>query len=417
MRIEVKMGNAVEFADIPAETSVAVIEPSVLPQDTQQEEIVLASLQHPIGTKRLRDLVKPNQKIAIITSDMTRPVPSDRILPLVLEELEEVGVHPEDVTIYFALGSHRSHTEKEKEILVGKDVYQRYACLDRQEEVTRVGITQRGTPVDIDTRVVEADVRICIGNVEFHYFAGFSGGAKAIMPGMSTSRSISYNHRWMMDPRAHAGNLEDNPVRQDLEEACDMVGVDFIVNVVLNTHKEIIYAASGDVRLAHRDACAYLTNLYQSPIAEEADIVIVSQGGFPKDINLYQMQKALDNSQYAVKEGGIIIAVGSCKEGFGQKTFEEWMLQYTNPDEMISHLQEHFTLGGHKAAAIARVQRKARIYLVSDIDAAIVQKTFLRPFASLQEAFSAAVQELGEKSTVLVMPYGGSTLPILKKGY
>ncbi len=413
-RIEVKKGNTIESLNINEENIIAILDPQRLPENTNQRKIVEESMLHPIGTKKLKEIVRPGETVAIMTSDLTRPVPSFVILPPILSELKEAGIRKEDITIYFAIGSHRNQTPEEMEKLVGKEVYENYRCVDSDiHHVTHVGYTKRGTPVDIDSRVVEADRRICVGNVEFHYFAGFSGGAKAIMPGMSTPEAISFNHSLMVDPNACAGNLETNPVRMDLEEACAMVGVDFIVNVVLNTHKEVIYSASGDITLAHRDACHFLEKIYRSPIQEKADIVIVSQGGAPKDVNLYQMQKALDNSKYAVKDGGTIILVGSCKENFGQKTFEEWMLKYKNPDDMIQALRDHFILGGHKATAVALVRKKADIYLVSDMKDDLVSKTFLQPFATLESAFESAMKKHGKNARVIIMPYGGSTLPVL----
>ncbi len=415
MQIEVKKGIQSEIVMIDEQDIIAILEPLQLPENTNQSQIVKDAMKQPIGTKFLKEIVKPNETIAIMTSDITRPVPSAVVLPPILEELENAGVNDENITIYFALGSHRQHTEEEKIRLVGKEIYDRYACVDSDiNHVTRVGVTAQGTPVDIDTRVVNADRRICVGNVEFHYFAGFSGGAKAIMPGMSTPEAIRYNHRLMIDPKACAGNLEDNPVRMDLEEACAMVGVDFIVNVVLNTHKEVIYASAGDVTLAHRDACRYLKSIYTSPIQEKADVVIVSQGGAPKDLNLYQMQKALDNAKYAVKDGGTIIVVGSCQEGFGQKTFEEWMVKYQNPEEMIQQLHQNFVLGGHKATAIALVKQKADIILVSDMNQELIDKTFLNSCDTLDEAYSKVKQKYGNHPTVIVMPHGGSTLPVVK---
>ena len=211
-----------------------------------------------------------------------------------------------------------------------------------------------------------------------------------------------------------AGNLLHNPVRDDLEEILKLIKVDFIVNVVLNPRKEVIYAAAGDVIEAHRDACAYLDSIYHVDIHEKADIVIASQGGSPKDLNLYQTQKALDNTKYAIKDGGVIILVGSCKEGFGESHFEEWMLKY-DADEMIHHIRENFILGAHKAAAIALVKKQADIYLLSDFPEEIVRKTFLEPVHDLQEAYKKAQEKFGGKGTVILMPYAGSTLPCLKE--
>lgn len=194
-----------------------------------------------------------------------------------------------------------------------------------------------------------------------------------------------------------------------------MVGVDFILNVVLDARKEIIHAAAGDVTAAHRAGCAFLDALYQVPIPRRADIVLVSQGGAPKDLNLYQTQKALDNAKHAVRPGGVIVLMGSCAEGLGEKTFEEWMTSAPTARSLIDRIRREFRLGGHKAAAIAMVLEEADVYLVSDLEDALVERLFMKPFHSVQEAYDAAVRKLGPGASVLAMPYGGSTLPALRE--
>lgn len=182
----------------------------------------------------------------------------------------------------------------------------------------------------------------------------------------------------------------------------------------MKNHK-IIYTVAGDVTAAHRNGCAFLDQLYQIKLKERADIVIVSQGGAPKDLNLYQTQKALDNAKHAVRDGGIVILVGSCREGLGQKTFEQWLLEAEKPKDIIDRLKADFHLGGHKAAAVAMVLQHADVYLVSEMDPALVKRIFLTPFSSLQEAYDKASEKLGKDATVIVMPFGGSTLPIVEK--
>ena len=416
MKLELKKGTETLSVEVKDQNVIAILKTSSVPENTDETEIVSEAIHHPVGTPLLKEMLKPGDTVAIITSDNTRPVPTARILPVVLSELEEAGIRKEDITLYFARGSHRHMSEEEQRAVTGK-AYDEIHCTDSDwDHVTTVGATKRGTRVDLDTRIVQADHRILIGNVEYHYFAGFSGGAKAIFPGMSTPASIAMNHRLMTSDDAHTAKLEGNPVREDIEEAASFVKTDFIINVVLNPKKQVIAAYAGDIREAHRKACTYYDHVYRSLIPAKADIVVVSQGGAPKDRNLYQTQKALDNAGHAVKDGGTIIVVGSCREGFGQKNFEEWMLKYQNPDEMLKALEEHFVLGGHKACAIASIRKKAEIDLVSDMDPQLVAKTFLKPYSSLETAFADAMKKYGEKASVIVMPYGGSTLPVLDKG-
>lgn len=412
MKLKLGYGNGVQVVEVPDANLRHILMPNPVTYDLTGEEEVRRALEQPIGSPKLRHIVRPGEKIAVVTSDITRPCPSYLMLPPLLDELYTAGIKPEDITLVFALGSHRAHTGAERKKLAGERAFQEISCIDGDPATAvRMGITSRGTPVDIVEAVAKADRRICLGNIEYHYFAGYSGGAKAIMPGVSTREAIQSNHRMMVDPLACAGNLETNPLRADIEEAGKICGIDFILNVVLDEHKKIIKAVAGDVTQAHRAGCAFLDTLYEKKIPERADIVIVSQGGAPKDLNLYQTQKALDNAKHAVKKGGVIILVGACQEGLGEKTFEEWILRAEKPDDLIAWVRSDFKLGGHKAAAIAMVLENADIYLVSEMDPQLVRKSFLTPYGTVQAAYDAAVQKLGDQASVIVMPYGGSTLP------
>jgi len=393
---------------------IAVLKPYKTDIKLTGEEEIKRSLNSPIGSRPLRELVRTGQKIAIVTSDITRPVPGYRILPEVLNELNRGGVPDKDIIIVFALGSHRKHTEEEKRNLVGKEVYERIKCIDSDEsDCVYLGKTSYGTPVEIFRPVVEADFRICIGNIEYHYFAGYSGGMKAIMPGVSTRAAIQANHGRMVSPGAVAGRIEGNPIREDIEEVAKFCPADFIVNVVLDENGEIIHCVSGHYIQAHREGCRFIDKMYKVEISELADIVIVSAGGYPKDINMYQAQKALDNAQHAVREGGIIIWIAACTEGFGEKTFEKWMTEHSQSSDIISHIQKEFKLGAHKAAAIAKVLQKARIMLVSDLEPELVRSIHLEPFADIKSAIKAAIDDINRPARITAMPYGASTLPVL----
>ncbi len=412
MKIELGFGSGVQAVEIPDKNLAGVLTPNPVDYALTGADEVARALAEPIGTPRLKEIVKPGEKIAIVTSDITRPMPTYTVMPLLLDELYAAGVKKEDITLVFALGSHRPHTEEERRHLAGDRAFEEIKCVDGdRSDVVRVGVTSRGTPVDIVRTVAEADRRILLGNIEFHYFAGYSGGAKAIMPGVSTPEAIQSNHSRMVEEAAHAGRIAGNPVREDIEEAAAMVGADFILNVVLDEHKRIVKAVAGDMTLAHREGCRFLDQLYVKKIPERADIVLVSQGGAPKDLNLYQTQKALDNAKHAVKKGGIVILVGSCREGLGNARFEEWMTKSASPEAMITRIRSDFQLGGHKAAAIAMVLQNAEIYLVSEMEPEFVRSMFFTPYQSAQTALDDAFKKLGADASVIVMPYGGSTLP------
>ncbi len=399
--------------ELPEKQVISVLKPNDVSIVLRGSEEVQRSICAPIGSERLCNIVKPGQKVAIITSDITRPVPSYKIIPYILDELNSAGVSDRDIQVVFALGSHRGHTEDEKRLLVGDNVYNRVSCIDSAPyDCLRLGLTSRGTPVDVFRPVAEADVRICVGNIEYHYFAGYSGGAKAIMPGVSTRDAIQANHSQMVHKGAAAGILTGNPVREDIDEVAKFCSVDFVVNVILDENKEIIHCVSGHYIKAHREGCSFLDKMYKIPIPQKSDIVLVSAGGFPKDINMYQAQKALDNAQHAVKDGGVIVWIASCKSGLGESVFEKWMLEHKKSRDMIEHIRKDFQLGGHKAAAIAMVLEKARILLVSNLDPDLVRSIHLEPYQNVEEAVDAALHIMGPKSNIIAMPFGGSTLPV-----
>lgn len=412
MRLEFGFGDGVQVAFAPDANVLGILTPNDVPLGATGADAVVEALKNPIGAPRLSDIIKPGEKIAVITSDVTRPMPTAVVMPALLDEMYLAGVRPEDITLVFGLGSHRRQTTEEMKKLAGERAFREIRCVDSDpDDCVHYGVTARGTPVDITRVVAEADRRVCLSNIEYHYFAGYSGGGKALMPGVSTREAIQRNHSLMVNPDACAGKLEGNPLREDIEEAARMVGADFLLNVVLDEHKKIVRAVAGDVVKAHRAGCEFLDRFYLKPIPARADIVLVSQGGAPKDLNLYQTQKALDNAKHAVKPGGVVILIGSCREGMGEHTFEEWMITSPTPESMIERIRRDFRLGGHKAAAIAMVLESADIYLVSDLKDDFVRRIFLKPFPSAQAALDAALEKLGHDATILSMPYGGSTLP------
>ena len=416
MELEFGFGNTVQKVSVPDKNVIGVLHANEVKHELEGADEVRRALANPIGAPLFKEVVRPGEKVVIVTSDITRPMPTYVVMPPLLDALYEAGVKKEDITLVFALGSHRHHTPEEMKKLAGERAYAEIKCVDSDPtDCVHMGVTSHGTPVDVFRTVAEADRRICLGNIEYHYFAGYSGGAKAIMPGVSTRAAIQSNHSQMVSEDACAGKLEGNPVREDIEEAGAICGIDYILNVVLDEHKHVIMAAAGDAVKAHREACRFLDRIYRKEIPERADIVLVSQGGAPKDLNLYQTQKALDNAKHAVKKGGIVILIGSCKEGLGEGVFEDWMLHSPSPKAMIERIRTDFQLGGHKAAAIAMVLENADIYLVSDLPEDFVRKIFLEPKASAQEALDCAFAKLGKDATVLAMPYGGSTLPLAAK--
>lgn len=416
MEFAIKYYKDLVSFQIPDENVLGEILPNTCPSVESEEKEVKRALSEPFDSPLLSGVVRPGEKIVIITSDITRPVPSRIIIPCLLDELRKAGVENKDITVVFGLGSHRKQTEEEQKNLVGEEVYRQVRCIDSNlDDCVHLGTCKNGTPVDIFRTVAEADRRILVGNVEYHYFAGYSGGMKAIMPGVSSKEAIQANHKNMIRPGAFAGNLVNNPVRDDIEEVRNFINVDFIVNVTLDDHKKIAFAAAGHPVTAHRKACEFLDKIYKKKVKEPADIVVVSTGGYPKDINLYQAQKSIDNVKHIVKKGGIMIVAASCKEGYGSIPFTKWINQYNSPTERIEEIRKHFELGGHKAAALGLVQENADIYLVTDMDDESVTKANMVPFHDIQTAVNHALEKMGKNATVYVVPVGGSTLPVVER--
>ncbi len=389
--------------DIPANYTAIAVKPNkalAVPDEIKEIE---RALKAPINSRRLSRIARGGKNAVIIVSDTTRPTPTARLLPPLISELKEGGV--EDVTVVFGLGIHRKQTEDEKRAILG-NLYGRVKCLEHDiNDCVYLGTTTRGTPVEIFREVVDADIVVCTGTIEFHYYAGYSGGAKSILPAVSSKRSIDANHALMLDPSSCAGRL-DSPVREDIEEAGAMLGIDFILNVVLNDRKEVAFAAAGNYIDAHRKGVAFLDEALKVKV-EPADILIVSPGGFPKDIDIFQSHKALEHAKNAVKEGGSIILVAECKEGYGNRVFEEW-LEYDR-DEVIEKFKSGFVMGGHKAALIAALAKRSDLYLVSSLPDEMVRNAYFIP-ATLEKAMEAALARHGKDAKIVVMPYGGSTL-------
>ena len=408
--MELGYGKGYLDVDIPKKNLLGVIEPKKIPSLENENAAICEALKKPVGCERLQEIIKPGDRVVIIVNDITSPCPSSKLLLPLVHELNGGGVPDKDIAVVFALGIHRKHSEREKKRLVGKDVYSRIRCIDHNiKDCKTISETNGGKPIEIFKEVTDADIIICTGNIEFHYFAGYSGGAKAILPGVSSRELIKHNHELMMSKDAYPGNIQ-SPVRKEIEEVGMIVGIDFILNVVLNTQKEIVGVFAGHFIDAHRAGTKIVDQMYKVPV-KQSDIVIASPGGYPRDINLCQAHKTLENAKYAVKDGGSIILVASCLEGYGGNVFERWMKEANSPEDLINRFKSNFELEGHRAASIALLLEKVDLYLVSDMSSRRVENVFMIPKKSVFDALTDAFKKHGEDATIMVMPYGGSTLP------
>jgi len=414
MKISIGYGRETKDFFIPDRNYMGALRPKHKKGVKDPEKEVKRALDHPVGSPKLRELVSSKDKVVVLVSDISRPSPSRLILPPVLKELEEAGVSLKKITIVFGLGIHRNQTEEEKRALVGDYIYSHFRCIEHDiENCQHSGISSQGTPIEVFSEVRDASFVIATGNIEYHYYAGFSGGAKALAPGVCSRRTIEQNHRKFMAPGARPGKIRGNPVREELEEMARKVGIGFIVNAVLNPEKQVIKVVTGDVTAAHRQGASFLDRLSRVRIEDKSDIVIVAPGGYPRDIDLYQTHKAMEHALPALKHGGILITVGQCGDGLGVGPFARVFDEGKRPEELVEELKKQFVQGRHVASRIAHIHLNNEIFLVSDLPQSTKEKLFFENFNSVEKAFSLAFDKKGKEATVWVMPYGISTLPFI----
>lgn len=379
------------------------------------------ALNEPIGSKRLDEIVKPEDKVAIVVDDATRPAPSHLMVPPLLEELNNAGVKDENITIIFACGTHKAVTREEAVKLLGEAVLNRVKTLShdcKASDLVYVGTTKKyGTKVYLNHVFAEADVKILTGDIGFHYYAGYGGGRKSVLPGVSGEETIKHNHAMLLHPNAKTGILDGNPVHEDMVEAARLAKVDFILNVVINSEKEVVKAFAGDVEQAFYEGVKLVDEMYRIPVDRKADIVVVSPGGHPADVNLFQAYKGVDNALEIVKRGGVIILVAECPEGHGNQVFYDWMVKFKDLKAVQREIKRNFVLGGHKAYYLMKALRKAQIFLVSAMPDYYATNIFkLKTARAVNDALNEAFSIVGKNAKVWVMPYGNFTLPEFKTG-
>ncbi len=386
----------------------AVLQPRHLQTISGGMEMVEDSLAHPVASPPLQEIIaaKGACNAVIVVNDITRPTPYELILPPLLREIEQAGIPAKEVTLVIATGIHRAHTEEDNLTIFGAEICRKYRIInhDCDQNLKSLGFLSNGMELIINRLAAEADLLITTGVVGLHYFAGYSGGRKSILPGVAARAAIEANHKMMNDPRACLGNYENNPVSDLMLEAARRAAVDFIVNVVLHSHHEIAFCASGDVEEAWLKAVQYAEQMNVLKIDVPADIVIASCGGYPKDINMYQAQKAMDAAVLAVKPGGTIILAAACEEGLGEENFADWVNAASCPQDIMDRFNRQFELGGHKAFAICRILQQAEILLLSSLTDQQTEGLFLKPVHSIEEALQHAFRRHGKQARVIVMP-------------
>jgi nickel-dependent lactate racemase len=411
-------GKTEVCARIPTRNYLGSIEPKERPGVTEPRAEIERALNEPIGTKKLREIAKGGDKVAIVVDDATRATPSYIMVPPLLDELNRAGVKDEDVTVIFGCGSHHAVKSEAMEKLVGEEVLKRVKVIShdyKSADQVLLGKTSFGTKVTVNKVFAEADVKVLTGDVGLHYYAGYGGGRKSVLPAVSSAGTIQQNHAMLLDPKAKTGVLDGNPVHEDMMEAAKLAKVDFILNIVTNGKRELVQAFAGDLEKAFYNGVKLVDEMYKLPIEKRADIVVVSPGGNPYDINLFQAYKGLDNALDAVKRGGVIVIVAECPEGHGNDVFYDWMTKFNDLKQMEKEIKRHFVLGGHKAYYLVRALQKVKIILVSVMPDYYAVNTFkLRTAKALNDALRDAF-DMGDKNAkVWVMPHGNITLPVVK---
>jgi nickel-dependent lactate racemase len=373
----------------------------------------------PVGSKRLSEIAKPESKVAIVVDDATRKAPSQVMLLPVLAELNLVGVKDENITIIFGCGTHRAVKPEEATVILGAEVTRRIKTIShdcKAQDLVNIGTTKtHGNKVFVNRVFAEADVRILLGDVGFHYYAGYGGGRKSVLPAVSGEETIKHNHSMLLHANARSGNLDENPVNQDMIEGARLAKVDFIVNTVENKKGEIVKAFAGDLEQAFAEAVKLVDEMFRVTVERRAEILVVSAGGYPADINLYQAYKALDNSLDAVKRGGVIILVAECPEGHGNQVFYDWMTRLGDLKNVEHEIKRNFVMGGHKAYYLLKALQNHQIILVSSLPDYYATSIFkLKTARAVNDALTEALKIAGSASRVWAMPHGSYTLPVFK---
>jgi nickel-dependent lactate racemase len=404
---------------VPTQNFLGLIEPKEKPGVLDARAEIERALKEPVGSKKLSEIVKPEHKVAIVVDDATRPAPSHLMIPPILDELNMAGVKNENITIIFGCGTHKAVKNEETVRLLDEAVLNRVKAIShdcKAEDLVYVGTTQKhGTKVYLNRIFAEADVKILTGDVCFHYYAGYGGGRKSVLPAVSGEETIKHNHAMLLHPNAKTGVLEGNPIHEDMVEAAKLAKVDFILNVVTNSKGEVVKAFAGDLEQAFYEGVKVVDEMYRIPVDRKADIVVVSPGGYPADINLFQAYKSVDSALEVVKRGGVIVLLAECSQGHGNQVFYDWMVKFSDIKAVEREIKRNFVLGGHKAYYLLKALQNHQIILVSLMPDYYGTNIFkLKTARAVNDALNEAFKVAGKNAKVWAMPYGNFTLPEVK---
>jgi len=410
MRIEVQYGDGKECLELPDENVGEIVHPQDLPP-LDEAEVLGGAFKNPLGSHTFEEFVKGAKDIIVIVNDATRPTPTGRILESMMPHLQD-----KDVSYIIATGMHRAPTDEEFRFIFGPlydKVKDRVIVHDsKTSETTFIGTSRNGTRLLVNRNVMDADRIVVISSVEPHYFAGYTGGRKSFLPGVSAYETIEQNHKLALRLEAQSLRLSGNPVHEDMEDMAKALKNKqiFSVMVVLDKHHRICHASAGDLGRSFRTAVKKADEVFVMKLKSKADVV-VAVTAFPYDIDLYQSQKALDNAKYAVRDGGVIILVSACRTGVGPETFLNLLGSANTPKDVLEKISHTYKLGYHKAGKMAEIGLKCRMMAVTKLDPEIAKKANMEPMGSLQEAVDKAISDLGPDSKVTFIMDAVITVP------
>ncbi|MTI67764.1 MAG: nickel-dependent lactate racemase [Firmicutes bacterium] len=425
-KIKLKYGQEKVKISIPENNLLGILESNECDENETEEEIILKALENPIASARLRDLVNSNERVCIVVSDITRAWQKmNRYLSYIVNELNNGGVKDEDILFISSTGSHRKQTEKEHRMLLGDKLYERVEIIDHdcndKDNLIHLGTTSFKTPVEINKKALECDHIILTGAIVFHLLVGWGGGKKSILPGISSYESIMKNHSMSLNsnigegsnPNTRCGNITNNPIHEDMLEAASFVRPTFMFNVIMNSKGNIGHAVAGNYIKAHEAGCEIVDKKDGVKIKQKADMVIATAGGYPKDINLYQTSKTLINAKEAVKEGGTIIILSQCSEGFGNKPIENMIRNYETVLEREKAIRDDYSIAKYIGYFISEVADKYNLILVSDLEQELMKNANVKVVKSVDEALDITYKEKGNNLKTYIMTQGANTLPRL----
>lgn len=421
MDIKLAYGKSGLKISIPDHIQTEVVEPRFVEGLADQIGAVRDALAYPIQHAPLKDTVKKGQRVAIIFSDITRATPYHILVPALLEALDHLP--DSDIAFFCATGTHRPATPEELVTILGKEVVKRFKIIQNnageKEQFSYVGTTNTGNRILLNKDLLEYDLRILTGFIEPHFFAGFSGGGKALMPGMANVETIRYNHsiRNLENPMARWGHTYGNPLWEEVMEAAEFTLPLFLLNISLNNQKKITGVFAGDLREAHKRGCAFVKETAMAGLDQPFDIVITSNSGYPLDLNVYQSVKGMSAAEQVVKKGGSIVIAAECWDGIPSGSDYETILSSAGrPDELMSFIKKNeATLKDTWQVYFqAMIMQKSEIFLFSTLDKAVVETTLLKPVGDMDQLVLELISKYGPDTRICVLPEGPQTIPYLK---